>query len=81
MKIAGIHLLQQEVGCSHPSRMAETTAAEDRKFYLLGKELAHTEKSVRDKAVEKIRRYFLNQIIVSYVLVRLHPLRTLRSWR
>lgn len=38
--------------------MAETTAAEDKKFYLLGKELAHTDKSIRDKAVEKIRVYF-----------------------
>lgn len=40
--------------------MSETTAAEDRKFFLLGKELAHTEKDVRDKAVEKIRTYFID---------------------
>lgn len=39
------------------SRMTETSAAEDRKFFLLGKELAHTDKTVRDKAVEKIRLY------------------------
>lgn len=43
---------------SNYSSMAETTAAEDKKFYLLGKELAHTDKSIRDKAVEKIRMYF-----------------------
>ena len=37
------------------SKMTETSSAEDRKFFLLGKELAHTDKTIRDKAVEKIR--------------------------
>ena len=37
--------------------MAESESLETGKFYRLGKDLANTEKSVRDKAVDAIRRY------------------------
>lgn len=37
--------------------MAELSATETNKFAKLGKDLAHTEKEVRDKAVETIRRW------------------------
>lgn len=36
--------------------MADTAITEDPKFYSLGRDLANTEKSVRDKAVATIRR-------------------------
>ncbi|CBK24469.2 uncharacterized protein [Blastocystis hominis] len=36
--------------------MADDTLVEDPKFYTLGRDLANTEKRVRDKAVETIRR-------------------------
>lgn len=39
------------------STMAELSATETNKFAKLGKDLAHTEKEVRDKAVETIRRW------------------------
>ena len=39
--------------------MAELSPSDQTKFYLLGNELAHTEKGVRDKAVEKIRSFLL----------------------
>ena len=37
--------------------MAESEPLESGKFYKMGRDLANTEKSVRDKAVETIRRY------------------------
>ena len=38
--------------------MAESESLESGKFYKMGRDLANTEKSVRDKAVETIRRYY-----------------------
>ena len=38
--------------------MADSENLESGKFYMLGRDLANTEKSVRDKAVDTIRRYF-----------------------
>ena len=46
------------------SRMAESESLETGKFYRLGKDLANTEKSVRDKAVDTIRRYFFWILVI-----------------
>ena len=42
--------------------MTELSPSETTKFYLLGTELAHTEKSVRDKAVDKIRLFLFYRV-------------------
>ena len=41
--------------------MAETENLESGKFYMLGRDLANTEKSVRDGAVDAIRRYLFHR--------------------
>ena len=42
--------------------MAEVENLESGKFYMLGRDLANTEKSVRDGAVDAIRRYLFHRL-------------------
>ena len=59
--------------------MAESEPLESGKFYKMGRNLANTEKSVRDEAVETIRRYRIAGCV--FLLESAFPPKRRRNWR